>query len=570
MTLLKKLNVKTKILLSFTIICIFIALVGSVSFLSLKQNNSDSDKLYNVDVQSITNVLSIKAIVDSVDGDLYNILYSNNAELISKSEKNLEEKGNQITTYEENYEALPMTQDESKIWNEYEINTKNYRTNRDDLISDIKNGNTQRALEKFDSLTSLKNTRIDSVDALVKLNLDYCKKSHNNINNTYKTTSIFIIILNIVSFLIAIILGFILSKEINNPLSKIRNLANRLSKYDFSTPIDITKQDEFGQTGVALNSAQYNIRNLVKEIMDNSQEISSSSEELSATAEELSSKATSIAEAIDHISNDIQESTASSEEISASVQEIDLSINRLAQEATSGSSNANIAKQKAAEVKVTSKNAIIKTKDLYKEKKNNMLTVIDDAKIVDNINIMADTIGSIAEQTNLLALNAAIEAARAGEAGKGFAVVAEEVRKLAEQSSASVSSIKNTISEISNVFNKSIDTSKDILHFINNEVNEQLDAYEQTGVNYYNDSDFVSTMTEEFAAMSQQVMATVEEINRAIHVMAENSQKSSSETEIIKEGANETKLAIEQVALTAQSQAELSQKLNDMVLRFKI
>ena len=36
------------------------------------------------------------------------------------------------------------------------------------------------------------------------------------------------------------------------------------------------------------------------------------------------------------------------------------------------------------------------------KKKTNMLQVIENGKVVDNINIMADTIGSIAEQTNSL------------------------------------------------------------------------------------------------------------------------------------------------------------------------
>lgn len=62
-------------------------------------------------------------------------------------------------------------------------------------------------------------------------------------------------------------------------------------------------------------------------------------------------------------------------------------------------------------------------------------------------------INEIAEQTNLLALNASIEAARAGENGKGFAVVAEEVRKLADHTKSSLTSINSDIVDLSNISN---------------------------------------------------------------------------------------------------------------------
>jgi len=70
------------------------------------------------------------------------------------------------------------------------------------------------------------------------------------------------------------------------------------------------------------------------------------------------------------------------------------------------------------------------------------------AEGADRIGRVVGLITNIAGHTNLLALNATIEAARAGDAGKGFAVVASEVKSLATQTAKATEEIGAQIAQI--------------------------------------------------------------------------------------------------------------------------
>lgn len=374
----------------------------------------------------------------------------------------------------------------------------------------------------------------------------------------------------IAGILLAVIFQIIIPKDINDSLLKMVNLAESLSKFDLTYDYEIHRNDEFGKTFSAMKKAQENLRDFVKKIADNFQEMNASSQELYSVVEKLSEKSVNIDDSVTNIAAGVEENSAASEEITASVEEVNSSINELSQKALEGSNNANESKIRAADVRKNGKDAMEESQKLYKSRANNVIKAIEDGKVVEDIKIMADTIASISEQTNLLALNASIESARAGEQGKGFAVVADEVGKLAEQSSKAVTGIQDTIKKVQEAFKNLSQYSTDVLKFINENVNIRFKSFEEMGIQYCDDADFVSKMSDEIASMSEELTATVNQVSEAVQSMANTSQKSSEHAESIKSNVDETTTAIQQVAETIQNQAQLAESLNGMVLKFKI
>lgn len=381
-----------------------------------------------------------------------------------------------------------------------------------------------------------------------------------------------IVIFVILSMALALFLSTITSNPIQRPIVFIDRSMQDLAEAgaDLTRTIPVQTNDELGQLAGSFNRFLEHLRDIISSITTKSATMVDSSDQLKDEVQRVMKTSQQSSQATGQIAASMQVLTAVADEIHGTTGQITATMDQSYNHARNNMDAAIAVQKRAAEVERGAANAARQTEDLYRNIQVQLQAAMAGAEVVKQITTLAEDIGSIADQTNLLALNAAIEAARAGEQGKGFAVVAEEVRKLADDSSQTVSKMQNLTGQVEQSMNALLGTAKQMLEFINGKVMNDYQYMQNIGSHYREDSNMIVSLTEQIAYDSDKVKGAMEAINKSIESLAHTIAQSNVNLQGIAQDSEATANAAVDINKVAGEMAGHSQALIELVQKFKM
>lgn len=365
---------------------------------------------------------------------------------------------------------------------------------------------------------------------------------------------------------ISVVIGAFMGMVITKPITQIDDIVSKTAQFNFAKNPNSDKlckrQDESGNMANSLRQMRASLRSMVADIQRTYSDLDDTLQKLSETTDQVQSMSGANSETTQGLAAAMQETAAAMETVNHTVSRVRERARAIRDNSVDGEKASLESKLRADELKDTTAEAQDKTTRMYRSVQEKTAAAMEQARAVQKINQLTQTILDISGQTNLLALNASIEAARAGEAGRGFAVVADEIGALAAQTSSTVGNINDITTEV----NKAVENMAACLQ-------ETLSFMEETVLKDYGDFMGVAEKyTQDASGFEENMKEIGQEVDTLLAAIVEIAETVSNITVTVGEAAeNISSIAqkTQDVSRLVEGNAELVETNAENVVKLK-
>lgn len=380
-------------------------------------------------------------------------------------------------------------------------------------------------------------------------------------------------ICTVVFFLLTIAVIIYLIADTTGWMKKAVGYAQKLESGDMtgrSAAGRLKRKDEFGILERALNSMAATFDEVIGAVKRHGLTLAGDVDEVMEQLGELNDDISSVSAATEELSASMEETAASAQQIETISHQIETVSKNIAVRAQDGAEKVVSIHQRAQQAKKDTESNYQNAKDMKAEISGSLIQALEEAKVVEQIEVLAQSIMGITAQTNLLALNASIEAARAGEAGKGFAVVADEIRSLAEQSKVTAENIQQVTQKVTGAVQNLADDSSRLLNFVAEDVSKSFHQFTEIADAYNQDAADVDEMVTDFSAISEELLASIEGVLQSINDVSKAANEGANGTNEIAQRASNIVEKSENVITVMNEVGDASNEMREIVQKFII
>lgn len=384
-----------------------------------------------------------------------------------------------------------------------------------------------------------------------------------------------IVIAVVTALVIIVFVAVFMTGLIGRMLAPVQML-KQFASGDFSenTVVEKTIPREYKNETEQIRKATAEVKQQIREIILNTKQ---EAENIGTIAEGTSSRMAVLDQDISGITDSVSlvmgqtvKARELAESIKCSSEELGNAVENVAKKAEEAAGQSSDIIDRAGKQYEASRRSADEAVSIYQATKGEMEQAIADSKRVEEINALTEEILAISSKTNLLALNASIEAARAGEAGRGFAVVAEEIRELADNSRQAVDKIRNVTEGVVDNVSFLSETSSRLLEFMTGKVIEDYKGMTELAGMYEKDAEFYGDISGDLGAASQEMSASMAQINDSIVVVTELVGEIAESMESMSRSAVDSNENSGAVMKQVEELFRLSELLNQTVASFKV
>ena len=422
-----------------------------------------------------------------------------------------------------------------------------------------------RAFEPFGWVVGTGNY-IDYIDETVAKETQAMKQNVNNaLIAIIGTGSLLIVIV----MAVCLYMAFSLSKSFQVALAYI----SHITKGDFSQPLPVqleNRRDDFGILGERLENMKCQVRDLIREVKNESYVIGEVVDAVKTNVITLNGNIEDVSATTEELAASMEETAASSDTIKSMSLEIEEAAKNIANRSQDGAQQAADIHERASKAQADTREQRAHASQIHNEIRESLTKALEAAKVVQQIEVLSSAIMEITNQTNLLALNASIEAARAGEAGKGFAVVATEIGGLADQSKQTVAQIQKVTEEVTTSVAQLSSDAEQLLAFVGNDVVASYDMFDAVADAYNQDAGKIDVLISDFSATSEELLASIDGVLDAMEGIATATNEGAKGTTDIAQKTVEVKseadTVTEEVGRCDQTAQRLTQEISVFVV----